>query len=76
MTTAIRGLTQEEVADRRARGLVNDVPVVHSRTVGQIVRANVLTRFNALLGSLLVVILIVLYFRPQGLFGSKRVERV
>jgi branched-subunit amino acid ABC-type transport system permease component len=24
----------------------------------------------------LIVILIVLYFRPQGLFGSKRVERV
>jgi branched-subunit amino acid ABC-type transport system permease component len=24
----------------------------------------------------LLVILIVLYFRPQGLFGSKRVERV
>jgi cation-transporting ATPase E len=38
---------------------VNDVPVLPSRTIGQIVRANVLTRFNALLGSLLVVILIV-----------------
>jgi branched-subunit amino acid ABC-type transport system permease component len=24
----------------------------------------------------LAVIMIVLYFRPQGLFGSKRVERV
>jgi len=56
---SVEGLTREGAAERRARGQVNDVPVVPSRTVGQIVRANVLTRFNALLGSLLVVILIV-----------------
>ncbi len=56
---AAEGLRAQEVADRLARGQVNDVPAVPSRTVGQIVRANVLTRFNALLGSLLVVILIV-----------------
>jgi len=56
---AAQGLTAQEVADRIARGQVNDVPAVPSRTVGQIVRANVFTRFNALLGSLLVVILIV-----------------
>ncbi len=54
-----QGLTAQEVAERVARGQVNDVPAVPSRTVGQIVRANVFTRFNALLGSLLVVILIV-----------------
>ena len=59
MPTATEGLTQQEVAERVARGQVNDVPAVPSRTVGQIVRANVFTRFNALLGSLLVVILIV-----------------
>jgi cation-transporting P-type ATPase E len=59
VTSSIDGLTLEQVAERRARGLVNDVAVVPSRTVGQIVRANVFTRFNALLGSLLVVILIV-----------------
>ena len=53
------GLTRQEVAERVARGEVNDVPAVPSRTVREIVRANVLTRFNALLGSLLVVILIV-----------------
>ena len=56
---AADGLTAREVAERVARGQVNDVPAVPSRTVGQIVRANVFTRFNALLGSLLVVILIV-----------------
>jgi cation-transporting P-type ATPase E len=58
VSTPIDGLTHEQVAERLVRGWVNDVSVVPSRTVGQIVRANVLTRFNALLGSLLVVILI------------------
>jgi cation-transporting P-type ATPase E len=54
-----QGLTSAEVEERIARGQVNDVPVAPSRTVAEIVRANVLTRFNALLGSMLVVILIV-----------------
>jgi len=51
------GLTAAEVADRVARGLVNDVPAAPTRTLAEIVRANLLTRFNFLLGSLLVVIL-------------------
>ncbi|HSJ49776.1 MAG TPA: HAD-IC family P-type ATPase [Actinomycetota bacterium] len=59
MATTMQGLTAAEVADRRARGQVNDVPSSPSRTVREIVRANVFTRFNALLGSMLVVILIV-----------------
>jgi cation-transporting P-type ATPase E len=53
------GLSGAEVADRVARGLVNDVPSAPTRTIGQIVRANLLTRFNLLLGSLLAVILVV-----------------
>jgi cation-transporting P-type ATPase E len=53
------GLSAAEVADRVARGLVNDVPSAPTRTIGQIVRVNVLTRFNLLLGSLLAVILVV-----------------
>jgi cation-transporting ATPase E len=53
------GLTSAEVADRRARGLANDLPDTPTRTVGQILRANLLTRFNFLLGGLLVVILVV-----------------
>jgi cation-transporting ATPase E len=59
VVSRLEGLTAAEVAERVARGQVNDVPTAPSRTVGQIVRANVLTRFNALLGSLLVIILIV-----------------
>jgi cation-transporting P-type ATPase E len=59
MTTAVAptGLTAAEVAERVAEGQVNDVPAAPTRTVAEIVRANVLTRFNFLLGSLLVVIL-------------------
>jgi cation-transporting ATPase E len=53
------GLSTAEVAERVAQGRHNAVPSTTSRTVGDIVRANVMTRFNAVLGSLLVVILIV-----------------
>jgi cation-transporting P-type ATPase E len=53
------GLTDAEAADRRARGLGNDVPETHTRSIAQIVRANVLTPFNFLLGGLLAVILVV-----------------
>ena len=62
------GLSAAEVAERVARGLVNDVPSAPTRTIGQIVRANVLTRFNLLLGSLLAVILVV-GPRQDALFG-------
>jgi hypothetical protein len=53
------GLTDAEVLERVCRGQTNDVPQTTSRTLLQIVRANVLTPFNALLGGLLVVILVV-----------------
>jgi cation-transporting ATPase E len=55
----LAGLSSAEVSERVARGLVNDVPEAPTRTIGQIVRTNVITRFNILLGSLLVVILLV-----------------
>jgi cation-transporting ATPase E len=63
-----QGLTTAEVAQRRAEGRTNDVPDPTSRTVGQIIRANVFTPFNALLGVLLVVILAVGEYR-DSLFG-------
>src|SRR5829696_6085346 len=53
------GLSAADVAERVARGLVNDVPSAPTRTIGQIVRSNLVTRFNLLLGSLLAVILVV-----------------
>jgi cation-transporting ATPase E len=51
------GLTSSEVAERRARGLSNAGAEPTSRSVGEILRANILTRFNFILGVLLVVIL-------------------
>ncbi len=62
------GLDEAEVQQRVLRGEVNDVPKVPSRTTWQIVRANVFTPFNALLGGLLVVILLVGPFQ-DALFG-------
>ncbi len=53
------GLTAAEVEQRRRDGLGNDVPATSSRTFGQILRANLFTRFNFLLGGLLAVILVV-----------------
>ena len=49
------GLSTAEVARRVARGQVNDVPVRSSRSVTEIVRANVLTRFNLIIGVLWVI---------------------
>jgi cation-transporting ATPase E len=63
-----RGLSTAEVAERVARGEVNDVPVRSSRSLGEIVRANVFTRFNAIIG---VLWLIMLFVAPlqDSLFG-------
>ncbi|MEV7678698.1 cation-translocating P-type ATPase [Streptomyces sp. NPDC088341] len=49
------GLTSAEVARHIARGEVNDVPVRSSRSAVEIVRANVFTRFNAVIGVLWVI---------------------
>lgn len=66
MTTT--GLTPAEVEQRRARGQSNVVRAHTSRSVWSILRANVFTRFNAIIGVLLVVVLI---FGPlqDALFG-------
>ncbi|MFF4384657.1 HAD-IC family P-type ATPase [Kitasatospora sp. NPDC001547] len=62
------GLTAAEVAERVAKGQVNDVPVRSSRSTGEIVRANVLTRFNAIIGVMFGIILVVGPIQ-DGLFG-------
>lgn len=56
---AAQGLTEAEAQKRTELGQSNRVSEATSRSVGDILKANLLTRFNALLGSLLVVILIV-----------------
>ncbi|WP_228974270.1 HAD-IC family P-type ATPase [Streptomyces sp. DH12] len=62
------GLTAAEVADRVERGEVNDIPVRSSRSTLDIVRGNVLTRFNALIGVLWVIMLAVAPIQ-DSLFG-------
>ncbi|MEK9524684.1 cation-translocating P-type ATPase [Streptomyces venezuelae] len=62
------GLTSAEVAERVARGEVNDVPVRSSRSAADIVRANVFTRFNAIIGVLWVIMLFVAPIQ-DSLFG-------
>ncbi|GAA1016176.1 MULTISPECIES: cation-translocating P-type ATPase [Streptomyces] len=67
-TTRATGLTSAEVAERRARGEINDVPVRSSRSLLEIVRANVFTRFNAIIGVLWVIMLVVAPIQ-DSLFG-------
>ena len=54
-----KGLTASEVADRRAAGLGNALPDREGRTIAEILRANVLTRFNAILGILALTVVII-----------------
>ncbi len=62
------GLTADQVAARVAAGRTNDVPAKASRSVGEIVRANVFTRFNAIVGVLFAIILVIGPIQ-DGLFG-------
>ena len=61
MTTTITGLTAAEVAERVADGRVNNVPDAPVRSLGQIIRANVLTPVNGIISTLFVLILIAGY---------------
>lgn len=53
------GLDRAQVAERIEAGQVNKAPQTPGRTVPQILRANILTRFNAILGALFVVVVII-----------------
>ncbi|MGY1734998.1 HAD-IC family P-type ATPase [Geodermatophilus sp. SYSU D00684] len=67
--TAATGLTGAQVAERVAAGRVNAVTTRTSRTVGQIVRANVFTFFNGLLATLWVLTLLTGRWQ-NALFGG------
>ncbi len=66
--TPPEGLDAQGVRDRVARGLTNVSEERTSRTFKEILRANIFTRFNAILGTMLVVIVAVGPFQ-DGLFG-------
>ncbi|HEV7526011.1 MAG TPA: HAD-IC family P-type ATPase, partial [Acidimicrobiia bacterium] len=57
-TTGPDGLTAEEVAQRVRAGQVNVADDRTSRKLSEIIRANLLTRFNAILGSAFVLIVV------------------
>jgi cation-transporting P-type ATPase E len=64
----LAGLTTAQARERAAAGQANAVPAAPGRSVRQILRANVCTRFNAILGTLFGVVLVV--GPPQdALFG-------
>ena len=69
MTVGIAvGLSDAEVAARIAEGKSNDVPNRASRSVADVVRANVFTRINAILGVLLLIV-VATGSLINGLFG-------
>lgn len=55
--TPASGLTDARAAELRAAGHGNDVRPASGRTTGEIIRANVFTRINAMLGVLAVLVL-------------------
>ena len=63
--TGPNGLSAADVADRERRGLVNRADERTSRSFIEIARANLLTRFNAILGTMFVLILV---------FGEARIR--
>ena len=69
MTASLtEGLTDAEVAQRVAEGKNNAAPERATRSIADIVRANVFTRINAILGVLLAIVLVTGSL-INGLFG-------
>ena len=69
LAAAPRGLSPAEVEQRKREGRTNDVPDAPVRTVGQIVRNNVLTPVNAIIGSMFVLIMVA-GFPADALFAG------
>ncbi len=71
MTTTLdlTGLKSDEVLHRVDRGQANRTTTKTNRTTGRILRDNLLTRFNLLLGALLFVVLVILREPRDALFG-------
>jgi len=63
-----RGLTDEQVRQRVERGEVNEAPTANARSLADIIRKNTFTWFNALIGSMWVIMLIVAPIQ-DSLFG-------
>jgi len=68
-TDATTGLTAADVSDRVAKGLSNDIPNAPTRSVSQIVRANVFTPIN-LIVAILAALVILAGSPKDALFGG------
>ena len=64
----VAGLTSAEVRKRVSDGKVNVVESRVSRSVSSILRSNLLTRFNAIMSAMLVIVLVFGHL-PDALFG-------
>ncbi|QLL06685.1 cation-translocating P-type ATPase [Mycobacterium vicinigordonae] len=64
----VTGLSDAQVAQRIADGQANDIPQRNTRSIAHIVRANVFTRINAILGVLFAIVLVTGSL-INGLFG-------
>jgi cation-transporting ATPase E len=64
-----KGLASAEVKTRIKNGQVNAFPNSPSRTVSEILRSNIFTRFNALIFILAVIVLVVYASPLNALFG-------
>lgn len=62
------GLSTAEVQERTGAGRVNSVPTATSRSVGEIVQANVFTLFNGVVGGCFLLLLVLGQWR-DALFG-------
>lgn len=69
---AHRGLSSEQVAHRKTAGLTNRVSQASSRSLWDIVRANVLTLFNAIVAGSFILLLVLGQWR-DALFGFSAV---
>ncbi|WP_285246218.1 HAD-IC family P-type ATPase [Pseudarthrobacter sp. efr-133-R2A-89] len=70
---AREGLTTGEVRERTAAGRINSVPTATSRTVLEIVRANVFTLFNAVVGGCFILLFVLGQWR-DALFGLSAIS--
>lgn len=73
MRRARDGLSSAEVLERSAAGRINSVPTATSRSVGEIVRANVFTLFNGVVGGCFLLLLVLGQWR-DALFGLSAVS--
>lgn len=65
----VTGLTSEEVAERVAAGQVNEAPDPRSRSLASIVKENVFTSFNVVIGSLWALMFLAGAPFQDSLFG-------